>query len=79
MRQVQKRASLDERTVQKVARGETKKPRKKPVRKGRMATDTYSIKVDPLVWAEAQSRLRNAKKHGYTKIEIVSDTEVVIR
>ena len=78
MNQFQQRASVHEKTVQAVASGDLPK-RTRIVRRGRMASDTYSLKVDPRVWSDAQDALARLRSHGYTRIEIVSEDEVVIR
>jgi len=74
---VQETASLHESAVQRVAQGITpprpRRPRKAPVR----APEVTTITVHPLVWEAAQSLLGNSP--SYTRIEIVSESEVWVR
>lgn len=71
-----RRARPDERTVQKVAKGEVKvrespprKPRKRPAK----APDITSVKVDPRVWETALGLASSPRN-----IEIRSEVEVVV-
>jgi hypothetical protein len=75
---VQETASLHEKAVQAIAKGEvdpTPKARRK--RAQNRSTRVQHVVVYPPVWAKAQEIL--AGKHGFTKIEVVSENEVIVR
>jgi len=77
-RTVQETASLHEKAVQAVASGEVDptptQERKKPQKR---SGDLRHVKVMPAIWAKAQEVLGNG--HGYTKIEVISEQEVIVR
>jgi hypothetical protein len=76
---VQKRASLDEKTVQKVAKGEVQPtPRKRSRAPQRPRSTPVSTKqVHPDVWKTASMVLLT--EGGYRSIEVVSETTVIVR
>lgn len=80
MTELQSTATLDEKTVQKVARGETTKPRRrrKPNPDKHIPDFIEHIKVHGDVWAAAQ-KIVSDKRNYYTHIEIRSDREVIVR
>lgn len=76
---VSETASLHEKSVQAVAKGEVPKKPRKARRTAQKKSETVTqIKVDPKVWAAAQ-RIRNNRANRYTTIVIISSTEVVVR
>lgn len=75
MNKVQQRASLDEKSVQAVAKGTTV-PR---TRRSRTPVQPVEhLKVNRKVWAAAQKIVRD-KRNYYTHIEIRTDREVIVR
>lgn len=76
MNHVQERASLHEKAVQAVAEGNTYRAPRTPRKKAeKRSSDVSHIKVNELVWQEAQQR----KVGSYTSIEVISETEVLVR
>ena len=75
---VQERASLDEKTVQKVAKGEVQPmPRKRSRAPQRpRSTPVSTAKVHPAVMTVAKALLVH---QGYETIEVVSETTVIVR
>jgi hypothetical protein len=76
---VQETASLHEKAVQAIARGEvdpTPTPKKKRAQIASPGLDKH-IKVLPPVWTKAQEIL--AGQHGFTRIEVIDETTVVVR
>lgn len=76
---VQKKASLHEKTVQKVAKGEVKKPRKKPTlrrsRNTKVVTEKWSDNVSPLIvqWVKDNHiHWSRITVESYTSIRIAS-------
>lgn len=76
---VQERASLHEKAVQAIARGEVD-PCPAPRRKGvqNRSGDVRHLQVDPKVWSTARTMLAD-EGNTYTRIEIISSFEVVLR
>lgn len=78
---VQETASLHEKAVQAVAKGEVPKAPRKRRRKAPAApkaTLDKHIKVLPLVW-EAANKIVDDKTNWYLEIEIVDDETVIVR
>lgn len=76
---LQKTASLHEKAVQAVADGsvqETPQGRQRRPQGPPAAITTHHIRVDPELWAQVQ---RIVSEGIYTKVEIRSETEVVVR
>ena len=78
MSKVQNSATLDEKTVQKVARGEVRRtprrPRKAPER---LVQPTFAAPlVHEKVWEQAKKILGT---HGYTRWEVLDENTVVVR
>ena len=74
---VQQSASLDERTVQKVAKGEVPKAKRKPKDKV-INPNGPLVSVNALVGKKAQEIV--ADQHNrYSRIEIVDSTTVIVR
>lgn len=74
---VQETASLDERTVQKVAKGEVPKPARRPKNKV-INPNGPLVSVNALVGKKAQEIV--ADQHNrYSRIEIVDETTVIVR
>jgi len=76
---LQHRASLHEKAVQRVASNEIdaiKTPRKRGQNKNSRLT---IIKVKPEVMEVAKKLLEDSEEHGYTRMEIVSEEEVILR
>lgn len=69
-------ASLHEKTVQKVARGAVNPPKRHQPPRTRRVIATYTVTVDPRVMKAA----KEIKSEGiYTRIEIISAEEVIVR
>ena len=78
MSELQDAASLHEKAVQAVARGEVgpmPRRRRKAPEKAFQPIVHKNIKVHPLVWVQAQELLAGS----YTRIDIVDETTVVVR
>lgn len=73
MARVQSSARLHEKTVQELAKGRKMTPKRSRTVRG---NPVVSIKVDPRVWATAR---RMMGRDGYTRIEVVSEEEVIVR
>ena len=75
-RTVQETASLHEKAVQAIATGEVgpvpTKPRRSPQRR---SSEVEHIRVHPEVWAKAKEVIARS----YSRIEIISATEVMVR
>jgi hypothetical protein len=82
MNTVQEKASLHEKAVQAVARGEVTPVKKKRARKKNpdlLVPDTVEhLRVHGDVWAKAKQIVADAR-NTYTHIEIRSDSEVIVR
>jgi hypothetical protein len=76
MKSVAKRASLHEKTVQKVASGELKPIAKKRAPRVEKKPLDKHLKVHPMVWQKAQQIL---SQPGYTKVEVIDETTVRVR
>jgi hypothetical protein len=81
MNKVQDKATLDEKTVQKIARGETKVTRKRKPRTRKPSSMVQPTYESPLVsselWAAAKKILDSP--HGYTRWEIPEENVVIVR
>jgi len=70
-------ASLDEKTVQKIAKGEVQPMPRKRQKAPQKSSEVVMKKVHPAVMKEAAMLLLAV--NGYTKIEVVSETTVIVR
>lgn len=70
-----KDATLHEKTVQKVARGEVSKPKRKRAAPTKRATTTRHIRVDGRVWKVACELAAG----DLTRLEVISAEEVIVR
>lgn len=75
MTEVQHCASLHEKTIQQVAAGSLDLPKQPRQQPRTLATTMHRLKVNPVLWAE----VRDLVGGDMSRVEIVSETEVIIR